>query len=86
MKDQAIALADFFESRPNEWISLPEILKLGIAQYNSRVYDLRRPPFDMDIKNRWEIKEGVKHSWFMYVPKVETPIYYKEERKQLAFI
>jgi hypothetical protein len=85
MKDQALALARLFESKPNEWIPLPDILKTGIAQYNARIYDLRRPPYDMDIKNRWEIVEGVKHSWFMFTPKPVEPIL-KVENNQYCFV
>jgi hypothetical protein len=32
------------------WVSLPEILQLGIAQYNSRLFELRRLGFC--IENR----------------------------------
>lgn len=67
-------LLSFFKERPNVWIALPEILTLGIAQYNARIYDLRNE--GITIENRWEIIEGVKHSWFRYIPAPE---------KQLSF-
>lgn len=64
MKHQKERLAEFFKQRPDTWIALPEILQLGIAQYNSRLLDCRRD--GMDIKNKIEIVEGIKHSWYMY--------------------
>ena len=59
-------LKQFFISRANEWIPLPEILSMYISQYGSRILELRRS--GMVIENKWEIIEGVKHSWFRYVP------------------
>src|SRR5271157_5030759 len=44
------------------WVPLPEILALGIAQYNSRIWDLRK--LGLTIENRTETIEGVRHSWF----------------------
>ncbi len=59
-------LLSFFKEHPNTWIPLPKILQLGIAQYNARIYDLRYQ--GIIIENKWKIIEGVKHSWFRYVP------------------
>ena len=65
-------LLDFFKERPNEWIPLPEILGLFISQYNARIYDLRHE--GITIENRWEMIEGVKYSWFKYVPGPEKQL------------
>jgi hypothetical protein len=60
-----------FQLRPNQWIPLPEIMALAIAQYNSRVHELRKSGHQ--IENRKERKNGKVHSWFRYVsaPKFE---------------
>ena len=46
-------------------MSLPEILSLGVAQYNSRIYDLRKS--GVHIENRVETVAGIRHSWFRLV-------------------
>ena len=43
-------------------VELPEILALGIAQYNARIYELRKLGFR--ITNRTERIAGVVHSYF----------------------
>ena len=57
-----------FTDNPYRWIALPEILYMGIAQYNARIHELRHD--GMNIKNKWKIVDGVKHSSFMYVPEL----------------
>ena len=58
-----------FKSRPNVDISLNEILDMKIAQYGRVIGELRNPEIgDMRIENRTEFKNGVRHSWFKYVP------------------
>lgn len=47
------------------WVPLPELLALGIAQYNARVWELRRLGFT--IENRTETMDGQRHSWFRLV-------------------
>jgi len=54
-----------FEQSPDRWIPLPEILNLHVAQYNARIKELRDS--GMEIINKWQIVDGVKHSWFMWV-------------------
>ena len=49
-------------SRPGQWIPLPEILGLGIAQYNARIKELREEGYE--IKNKTDWVAGVRHSWF----------------------
>jgi len=55
-----------FRNRPYEEIPLPEILRLGIAQYNARIKELREE--GKDIQNWTEWVDGEKHSWFVYRP------------------
>jgi hypothetical protein len=56
-----------FEAHPDEEIPLSRILGLFVAQYNTRILELRRE--GMTIENRTEWREGVRHSWFRYRPK-----------------
>ena len=69
-------LKDLFEFRRGQWISLLDILILGIAQYNARIFELRRD--GMDIVNKLEMRNGKKITSFMYRPAV------KEEQKEFA--
>jgi hypothetical protein len=50
------------------WVPLPQILTLGIAQYNARVFELRRLGFRIANK-----REG-KRSWFRLVPGATVPM------------
>jgi hypothetical protein len=50
------------ERHRGQWVELPAILRLGIAQYNARIRELRRE--GCAIENRCEYREGEKHSWF----------------------
>ena len=49
-------------ARGVEWVPLPDILALGIAQYNARIHYLRRAGHD--IENRIETVDGIRQSWF----------------------
>lgn len=66
-------LRNLFLSNPNIEIPLTTILGLFIAQYNSRVLDLRRD--GMNIINRTETVEGARHSFFKYVPKTREDLF-----------
>ena len=59
-------LLAFFRKRPGEWIPLPQILRLGVAQYNARISQLRAEGYRIENRVKWE--EGVKNSWFRYQP------------------
>jgi hypothetical protein len=60
-------LKNLFKTNPNKWISLPEILSMGIAQYGARILELRRE--GMNIENKiLEIVDGQKHTAFRYTP------------------
>jgi hypothetical protein len=45
------------------WVPLPEIMALGIAQYNTRPHELRRMGFRIENKLETE-DDGMKHSWY----------------------
>jgi hypothetical protein len=55
------------------WIPLLDILALDIAQYNARIFELRKR--GLSIENRIKTINGVRHSWFRLVdsPASETP-------------
>jgi hypothetical protein len=53
------------------WVPLPEILALGIAQYNARLWELRRLGFV--IENKSESVDGVRHSWYRLVSSPALP-------------
>jgi hypothetical protein len=44
-----------------DWVPLPAILLLGIAQYNARIFELRRVGWHIESK-----QEG-NHSWFRLI-------------------
>ena len=54
-------LQDRFPSR----VPLPDVLALGIAQYNARILELRELGYD--IRNEIEWHDGIRHSWFRLV-------------------
>lgn len=56
-----------------EWVSLPDILALGIAQYNARIFELRRLNFNIENRSETDVETGARHSWFRLVgPSVRT--------------
>ncbi len=50
------------EANKDEWVPLPSIMALGIAQYNARIYELRK--LGKRILNKTKEINGIKHSWF----------------------
>lgn len=44
------------------WVALPDILSLGVAQYNTRLLELRLKGFRIDNKIEWVGR--IKHSWY----------------------
>jgi len=65
---QSDRILELLKLREGEWVPLPDILKLGIAQYNARIKELRADLATQGykIRNRWEFVDGQKHSWYMY--------------------
>jgi hypothetical protein len=47
------------------WVPLPAILHLGIAQYNARIFELRKDGHT--IENKTETLDGTRHSWYRLV-------------------
>ena len=67
-------IADFILERPNQWIPLPEILALGIAQYSARILEDRRK--GLVIENRTAWVGSKRHSWFrIVVPKAQEKLF-----------
>ena len=73
------------------WVPLPEILALGIAQYNARIWELRKQGFT--IENRTEVIDDVRHSWFRLVsspapeppkPKASEPVIEWKDRQPVT--
>lgn len=50
-----------------DWVPLPEIMSCA-AQYNSRIYDLRRAGHIIENRTETDTKTGAHHSWFRLVP------------------
>lgn len=48
-----------------DWVPLPEIMVCA-AQYNARVFELRKLGFE--IENKTETVDGERHSWFRLAP------------------
>jgi hypothetical protein len=59
---QSETILTLLRSAHGTWVPLPEILALGIAQYNARIFELRKR--SLNIENRTETVDGVRHSWF----------------------
>lgn len=62
-KTQAARILALLIRARGGWVPLPEILALGIAQYNTRLHELRAIGFD--IQNRMETTaDGTKRSFY----------------------
>lgn len=74
-KSQRAAVLKLLLDARGAWVPLPEILALGVAQYNARVYELRRLNFR--IENRVEVdpETGVRRSWFRLSPPQSMPLF-----------
>src|SRR5229473_982937 len=58
-------------SARGEWVPLFKVTQHA-AQYNARVFELRRMGFV--IRNRTRDIDGVRHSWFRLEPGTSNPI------------
>ncbi len=70
-KTQSAAILRLLIEARGAWVPLPEILALGIAQYNARLWELRRLGFV--IENKSEAVDGVRHSWYRLVASPTPP-------------
>jgi hypothetical protein len=68
---QTDRIVELLRSRHEAWVPLPEILALGIAQYSARVHHGRHT-LGLQIENRTEVIDGVRHSWFRLVEPVSA--------------
>ena len=63
-------IKELFLRNPNTWVSLKEIIFLGIAMYPPRIKELRTSKNEggegMNIENRLEVVDGIKHSYYRY--------------------
>ena len=50
-----------------EWVPLPEIMACA-AQYNARVFELRRLGFNIENRTETDTETGARHSWFRLIP------------------
>ena len=57
-------LLKLLSSNLNRQVALPKILKLGIAQYNTRIHEIRKDGYI--IENILKIDNGIKKSWYVY--------------------
>jgi hypothetical protein len=80
-ESQGAAILRLLVEARSSWVSLPEILALGIAQYNARIFELRRLGFAVENKTETDPRTSARHSWFRLVnpssvalsdPKVST--------------
>jgi hypothetical protein len=70
-KTQRVAILRLLDDAREAWIALPEIMACA-AQYNARLFELRRLGFH--IENRTERDDaGVVHSWYRLVNSPVTP-------------
>lgn len=70
-------ILSLLQSRPGEWVALPEIMACA-AQYNARIYELRHRGFN--IENKTQTIDGQKHSWFKLGQEMvaAAPVFVKE--------
>ncbi len=63
-------LLRLLEENAGHWVDLPQILGLGIAQYNSRIFELRRQlgPSGYRIESRVLPSNGRVRAFFRLLP------------------
>jgi hypothetical protein len=66
MTTQQEKILRLLQSRPNEWVGLPNILSLGVAQYGARILELRRMGYNIENK-LIEVVGGQRHTAFRLV-------------------
>ena len=74
-------LRELFEQREGQWIGLPEILSINIAQFGARLKELRDIG-GMRIENMMEHGDGTVRSWYRYMkPKGQGQLF-PQQRKE----
>lgn len=71
MSEQRERMRALLTENAGEWIPLPKVLDLRIAQYNRVIGELRDE--GMVILNRTEHVGRSVHSWIKYVPDEKPP-------------
>lgn len=66
-KTQSAAILRLLVEARGSWVSLPEVMALGIAQYNARIFELRRLGFTIENRTETDPGTGARHSWFRLV-------------------
>ena len=64
-KTQRDQLRSLLSASLGQWVPLPTILALGIAQFGARILELRRSGYT--IRNKTEHKNGQVFSWYRLV-------------------
>lgn len=49
---------------PGAWLSVSQIMRLGIAQYNARISELRRAGHQIVNFKEWSDADQCYHSWY----------------------
>ena len=80
-KTQRGEILGLLVSARGQWVELPEIMRLA-AQYNSRLWELRRLGFK--IENRIRDVGGARHSWFRLLPSEQAKAVRPEPRSSIA--
>jgi hypothetical protein len=70
---QSERLIALLRAANGRWVPLTDILGLGIAQYSARIWECRKKR-GLDIENRTETIQGVRHSWFRLVESSAPPV------------
>ena len=66
-------LAVFLKQRPNVWIDARELLSVaGFAAWRTRLSELRKPPYNMQIDNRTRRVASYTESCYRYVPPAQA--------------
>jgi hypothetical protein len=71
-QSQVQAIIALLLSRCGEWVPLPEVMKAGGAQYSARIH-FARHSLRVEIQNRSQHIDGVRHSWFRIVEPHHPP-------------
>ncbi len=70
---QEAKILDLLKQARGEWVGLPAILGLGIAQHSARLWALRHL-HGLQIENKTKRVNGVRQSWYRLLsPKVPAP-------------
>lgn len=66
LSKQADRILAILRAREGSWVPLPEIMACA-AQYNARIFELRRRGFTIENRTETDSETGARHSWFRFV-------------------